>query len=135
MKNAIHLTLGVLLAALVLVFTTKPTVAQDPAKVAPNVYKVLLENDRVRVLEVHAKPGEKIPMHSHPDYVVYPLGPAKVKFVTPDTTVVVELKAGEVSWHEAEKHAPEVIGTTEAHVLVVELKEPHKAPKKMMPKK
>ena len=135
MKNVIHLTIGVLLAALVLVFATKPAVAQDPAKVASNVYKMLLENDRVRVLEVRAKPGEKIPMHSHPPYVVYSLSSAKVKFVTPDTTMIVELKAGEVSWREAEKHAPENIGTTEVHVLVIELKEPHKALKKMTPMK
>ena len=36
--------------------------AQDPVKVAPNNFKVLLENDQVRVLDFHNKGGEKIPM-------------------------------------------------------------------------
>lgn len=33
----------------------KKLVSQDPVKVAPDIYKVLLENDAVRVLEVRMK--------------------------------------------------------------------------------
>jgi hypothetical protein len=33
--------------------------AQDPVKTSPQYYKVLLENDQVRVLEYRLKPGEK----------------------------------------------------------------------------
>jgi hypothetical protein len=40
--------------------------AQDPVKTSPQCYKVLLENDQVRVLEYHLKAGEKEPMHLHP---------------------------------------------------------------------
>jgi quercetin dioxygenase-like cupin family protein len=43
---------------------------QDLVKVAPKICKVLLENDRVRVLEIRFKPGGKLPMHSHPAYIV-----------------------------------------------------------------
>jgi hypothetical protein len=43
----------------------------DPVKVAPKMYKVLLENHRVRVLEARVKPGVTAPMHSHPGSVVY----------------------------------------------------------------
>ena len=32
--------------------------ADDAVSVAPHVYKVLLENDRVRVLDSRMKPGE-----------------------------------------------------------------------------
>ena len=53
--------------------------AQDPVKVAPKQYKAIFNNDRVRVLEVTIKPGEKSPMHSHPDYLVYAMGPAKAE--------------------------------------------------------
>ena len=51
--------------------------AQDPVEVAPNVYSVLFENERVRLLEVREAPGESSAMHSHPDYVIYSLGDGK----------------------------------------------------------
>jgi len=40
-------------------------------KTSPQYYKVLLENDQVRVLEYRLKAGEKEPMHSHPAGVVF----------------------------------------------------------------
>ena len=45
--------------------------AQDPVQVAPNDFKVLLENDQVQVLDFHSKGGEKIPVHSHRAYLTY----------------------------------------------------------------
>jgi quercetin dioxygenase-like cupin family protein len=57
-------------------------------------YKVLLENDRVRVLEYRLKPGAKEPMHSHTDYIVYALSSGKAKFTLPDgKTIECEIKA------------------------------------------
>ncbi|HEX2170445.1 MAG TPA: hypothetical protein VHF65_09110, partial [Nitrososphaera sp.] len=45
----------------------KPMTHHDDAvKVAPDSYKVVLENDAVRVLEVRIKQGTKSEMHSHP---------------------------------------------------------------------
>ena len=125
MKNLTYLIIGVLLATLMLVAVTKTAMAQDVVKVAPESYKVLLENDRVRVLEYRIKPGEKDAMHSHPAYIVYPLSSAKVKFTFPDgKTIEREGKAGEVMFFEAEAHATENVGSTEAHGLIIELKEP-----------
>ena len=123
MKTLTHLTAGVLLASVVLVFGPKTAMAQDMVKVAPNTTKVLLENDRVRVLEVQQKPGEKSAMHSHPASLVYPLSSGKTKFTSPDgKTTEGELKAGAVNWREAETHAVENVGTTDSRVLVIELK-------------
>jgi beta-alanine degradation protein BauB len=123
MKTLTHLTAGVLLASLVLVFGPKTATAQDMVKVAPNTTKVLLENDRVRVLEVQQKPGEKAAMHSHPASLVYSLSSSKAKFTAPDgKTTESELKAGAVNWREAETHAIENVGTTDSRVLVIELK-------------
>ena len=51
MKNLTNLFIGVLVVAMMLVVITKTAMAQDAAKVASESYKVLLENDRVRVLE------------------------------------------------------------------------------------
>ncbi len=123
MKTSTPLTMGVLLATLALVVATKTAMAQDQVKVAPNNTKVLLENDRVRVLDVQTKPGEKLAMHSHPAYLVYSLSTSKAKFTSPGgKTTEGELKAGAVNWHEAETHAVENVGTTDSHVLVIELK-------------
>ena len=58
--------------------------AQDPMQVGPNIYKLLFENERVRVFEVRFKPGERIAMHAHPDHVVYMLDDGKLKLSSPD---------------------------------------------------
>ncbi len=109
----------------------RAVLAEDPVKVAPGVYKVILENDRVRVLSVTLKPGEKTPMHSHPANIVYPLNAGKVRFTLPDgKSIDADLKAGEISWHEGETHATENLGKTRVRALVVELKEPPKPPMK-----
>jgi beta-alanine degradation protein BauB len=98
--------------------------AQDPVKVAPKNFKVLLENDHVRVLDFHSKSGEKIPMHSHPGYVAYSItGSGKTTFSFPDgKTTVVPAGAGQTTWRDAETHATEYTGRDETHVVLVELK-------------
>ncbi|MGI8785729.1 MAG: cytoplasmic protein [Acidobacteriota bacterium] len=114
---------GSLAAVFILGVTVGVLTAQDPVKVTPKTVKVLLENDRVRVLEARLKPGEKEPMHSHPAYVGYYLSPLKVKITSPDgQSVVRERKAGEAGWSEAVIHSTENIGTSEVHALIVELK-------------
>lgn len=127
MKNLNFLICGVLFAILMLAFVTKTGVTQDVVKVAPQSYKVLLENDRVRVLEYRLKPGGKEPMHSHPEYIVYALTSGKAKFTLPDgKTIEREIKTGKVMYLKAETHAVENVGTTTAHGLLIELKEPNK---------
>ncbi len=104
---------------------------QDPVKVAPKICKVLLENDQVRVLEIRIKPGEKLPMHSHPAYIVYALRTHKIRLTLPDgETKEVKVKAGGAVWSDAVSHAVDNIGTTEAHVLNIELKQANKKKKK-----
>jgi hypothetical protein len=54
MKTSIApFTVSALLAA------ASPASAQDPVKLSPQFYRVLLENEHVRVLEFRAKPGDK----------------------------------------------------------------------------
>ena len=85
--------------------------ADDAAKVAPHVYKVVFENERARVLEVTMEPGSRADLHSHPDYFVYFLSGGKVRFATAaGETQEVELPAGASMWREAEQHATENIG-------------------------
>ncbi len=105
--------------------------AQDAVKVDPAHHKVLFENEQVRVLELRIKPGEKTPMHSHSDYVVYAVGNAATKFTYPDgTTRNATLKRGEALWRKGESHAAENQGKEDIHVVMVELKKPSDAERK-----
>src|SRR5437588_6932816 len=93
----------------------------NATQVAPDVYKVLFENDRVRVLDVTMKPGAKSAMHSHPDYVVHMMGPAKVRFTAGDgTSAEAEFPAGAI-WRDAEEHAVENISGTDLRAVFIEL--------------
>ena len=95
----------------------------DAVSVAPNMYKVLLENDRVRILEARYGPGAKSDMHSHPDFAAVALTPAKAKFTFANgLTVDWELQAGESVFIEGQEHTVENTGTSEFHVILVELK-------------
>src|SRR5882762_11247065 len=80
--------------------------AQDPVKTSPQYYKVLLENEQVRVLEYRLKPGEKEPIHSHPAGVVYVLSGATLKFSYPDGRTEERTAAtGETIWRDPTTHA------------------------------
>ena len=97
--------------------------AQDPVQVDPQHYKVLLDNEYVRVLEVRHKPGEKAPMHSHPHHVIYALTGGTIKSTSSDGKTNTEtVKAGQVVWNDAETHTVENIGKTETHAIDIELK-------------
>ena len=97
--------------------------AQDPVKVDAAHYKVILNNSQVRIMDVRHKPGEKTPMHSHPNHVVYALTGETMKFTLPDgKTNTVTSKAGQVVWHNAERHTVENVGKNETHGLDIELK-------------
>jgi quercetin dioxygenase-like cupin family protein len=101
----------------------RPASADDPVSVDPAHFKVLLDNERVRVLEYRSSPGEKALMHSHPDYITYDLSGGATNFTYPKGKPAVRVsKAGDVAWHTAETHAGENTGGTELHVILVELK-------------
>jgi quinol monooxygenase YgiN/quercetin dioxygenase-like cupin family protein len=97
--------------------------AQDPVPLYPDNYKVLLENERVRVLDFQLKKGAKENFHAHPAAVTYVLAPFKIRFTFPDgSTRIREAKAGDAFYGEAVIHASENIGETDAHGLLVEMK-------------
>lgn len=97
--------------------------AQDPVQAAPNVYRVLFENDRVRLLEARVKAGDSSAMHRHPGYVVYSLSDGKATFTSPaGEDVEVQLRAGEATWRDAEEHSTTNHGQTDLVALLFELK-------------
>ena len=99
--------------------------AQDPMTTSPKYYKVLLENDQVRVLEYRLKAGEKEPMHSHSVGVVYVLSGAKLRFSYPDGRTEEKAAAtGETIWRDPTTHTVENVGDTETHAIAIDLKTP-----------
>ena len=114
----------VVLFCVSLMLTSGGAKAQDALKVGPNTHRKLLENDRVRMLEVTFAPGDSIGFHSHPDHAVYAVTAGTLRVTTADgKTQVAALKAGDPIWFPAVTHAAKNIGTTTLKLVVVELKE------------
>ncbi len=95
----------------------------DAVKVAPDSYKVVLENDQIRVLDVRIKQGAKSEMHSHPRSVAICLNDQRLKFTFPNgKTEQTDLKRGQAVWLDGLSHAVENIGPEDVSSVVVELK-------------
>jgi beta-alanine degradation protein BauB len=99
------------------------TASLDPAIVAGNVYRPVLENARVRVFEAHFAPGDKAVWHEHPDHMVRALTDINLRLTLPGgETMDIAKRAGETMWMEAGPHEAVNTGKSEARLLVVELK-------------
>jgi beta-alanine degradation protein BauB len=96
----------------------------DPVTTNPELYRVVFENDRVRVLEYRDRPGDRTQPHRHPDSVMYTLSSFRRRLIHGEREVDVALTAGETRWLDAQTHAGENIGDTDSHSIFIELKEP-----------
>jgi quercetin dioxygenase-like cupin family protein len=97
--------------------------ALDPTRTDPDKYKVIFENDRVRVLEYRDKPGAKTHAHQHPNSVLLMLSDFRRRLTVGNDVREVTVKAGQALWLPAQVHVGENIGTTDSHVVFVELKD------------
>jgi hypothetical protein len=114
------------LALLAALGVTRGALAQDAPTVAPRSYRVVLENDRVRVLEYKSRPGMGVcgqGMHSHPDHVTVSLTGAKLRVTTPNGKPTFEdIPPGTVFFAPAEVHSAEIIGGSGTRSYIIELK-------------
>lgn len=105
---------------------TADALAQDAVRSNPRGFSVLLENDRIRVLEYTSRPGLGIcgaGVHSHPAHLNIAMTPIKARVTLADgKTFVADNKAGDVFWEEAVTHSAENIGGSGARAYMVELK-------------
>ena len=93
----------------------------DPVAVSPAHYRLVLQNDRVRVLEMTLNAGEIDEEHSHPPEAVYFITGGRLRIHLPDGTAVeAEVADGSAMWHEAWTHRVENIGTTDVRAVIVE---------------
>ena len=113
----------VALAAVGFALSAPPDDPLDPIRVAGDTHKLAFENSFVRVLDVHLPPGKVEPRHRHPHGMSVYFTDWEAK-VTPDgrPAEVHHRKAGTFAWNEAIVHSVENAGTTEGHILRIELK-------------
>ncbi|MEO8524737.1 MAG: hypothetical protein ABI460_08470 [Caldimonas sp.] len=101
---------------------------QDASRANPRDFAVLLENDRIRVLEYTSRPGMGVcgqGTHSHPPHLNVAMTAIRGRVTLPDGKIfVVSNKAGDVFWEPAVTHSVENIGGSGARAYMVELKEP-----------
>lgn len=118
MKNKFYVTL------MAFMFSGVSLYAQDPVKVAPNIYKkVLLENDDVRVSRIEFKKGETAPMHHHPRHVVYIIqGGELVITEEGGQPVNFKLNTGEAVYMPSVTHTGKNVGQTTIKGIVIEIK-------------
>jgi beta-alanine degradation protein BauB len=99
--------------------------AVPPGFVAsPDIYKVIAENDKYRVIEVTWKPGQKDLPHSHPDAAVYYLTNCTMRNLFPGRPPIegspiagtVRIQAPIAS------HTVENIGSTDCRLIMFEPK-------------
>lgn len=114
--------------ALLAAFGLPPSaLAQDAHVADPRSYRVVLDNDQVRVLEYTSRPGFGVcgqGMHFHPAHLTVSLTGARLKRTTADgRTNFAEVPPGHVFWSEAETHSAEVIGGAGTRTYIVELKD------------
>jgi beta-alanine degradation protein BauB len=95
--------------------------AQDVVQYGVKHIKVLAEDDKVRVLQFTPSKGDKTPMHSHPETVLYVIKGGKTRITLPDgSSNIVELKAGQALLRPPVTHADKAIDDIDA--IIVELK-------------
>jgi len=114
------------LAMLAAFGVTREALAQDAVTSDPRSFRVVLENERVRVLEYRSGPGLGVcgqGMHYHPERVTVTLTEAKVRLTNAQGTAVVrDIAAGQVFFAPAETHSVENIGGSGTRIYIIELK-------------
>jgi hypothetical protein len=97
--------------------------AQDPVKTDGDKYKVIFENDCVRVLDYKDRPGDRTQQHKHPAFVLYSLSTFKRSITLPNGKVLQrQFKEGDVMWSDSQTHIGTNTGDTPTHVILVEMK-------------
>ena len=99
--------------------------AQNATTANPRSYRVVLDNERVRVIEYKSRPGLGVcgeGVHSHPAHLAIALTPAKVKVTQNGKTTYGEVPAGEVMFFDAEVHSAENVGGAGTRFYLVEMK-------------
>ncbi|MBY0537116.1 MAG: hypothetical protein K2P88_14795 [Chitinophagaceae bacterium] len=96
----------------------------DAIKSSPDNFKLLLENEYVRVIEYSLKPGQKDIPHTHPAKSSYVVSGGKLKvYLDNGQTIIADEETGTASWRDyVGKHFVENIGSTTVTIILTEIK-------------
>ena len=94
----------------------------DPIVTNPEHYKLLWENDFVRVIEYTDEPGERTTPHDHPNSVMVTLSAFQRRLSAGGREFETALPSGVAVWLPAQRHFGENIGESPTHTVLIELK-------------
>lgn len=96
----------------------------DAIKSSPDNFKLLLENEYVRVIKYSLKPGQKDMPHTHPAKSSYVVSGGKLKvYLDNGQTIIADEETGTASWRDyVGKHFVENIGSTTVTIILTEIK-------------
>jgi mannose-6-phosphate isomerase-like protein (cupin superfamily) len=103
----------------------------DAMRAAPDHHRILIENERVRILDTSLAPGERTPLHAHPwPAALYVLSWSDFIRYDPDDNILVDSRAmsqrpavGEALWSAPlPPHYVRNIGDAPLHIIAVEMK-------------
>jgi quercetin dioxygenase-like cupin family protein len=91
---------------------------------SPDRFKLLLENDEVRVLEYQLLPGQRDEWHTHPPKVSYVVSGGTLRISLKDgSSFEVTETTGAAAWMNAlGAHFAENVGSTPVRIVLVEVK-------------
>ena len=113
-----------LLVMLQLIAGTSAATEVDAVTSSPDKFKVLLDNEHVRVVEYSLLPGERDDWHAHPPKVSYVVAGGKLRITTENgESFLADEQSGTAAWMGSlGSHFAENIGTTPVRILLVEVK-------------
>jgi len=103
----------------------------DAMRAAPDHHDILLENDKVRVLDTRLGPGERTPVHAHQwPATLYVLSWSDFVRYDPEGNVLVDSRSmatkpavGSAIWSgPLAPHYVRNVGKVELHIIAVEMK-------------
>ncbi len=96
----------------------------DPVIVSSSMYKVLLENEHVRVVRYSIQPGERDDWHTHPAKFSYVVSGGTLRITLDDRgSFDITEETGDASWMPAlGKHFAENVGDRPVSIVLVEVK-------------
>ena len=124
MRTLRLLPLLLLLAVLLVLIPAGALRAVEPGEGEPGVFKVLYEDDAVRIVIATTQPGETEGWHSHPKYFAYVISGSKMRYDLPDgTTREIDIATGMNRLVDpVAKHRGTNIGGTTFQAMLFEFK-------------
>mgnify|MGYP003462512651 FL=1 len=99
--------------------------AMDPTKTAGYPATILGDTLGLKAYEFLANPGDTIPMHSHPDHVLYVLEGGTGDLTGKDgKTQAAEFKKGDCIIYGPQNHSAIITGNTAIKLLIVQVYRP-----------